>query len=196
VRALEQALLMQETELDQALAAIRKHDQEQRNRDKLKKEEETNPFAGKEVDEQLEMREELAAVREELDLLQSERDMAVGKATKLSIQLAELRAESDEFRDQLSECNALIEHLRSTNQSSSNSVGGSKRGFFWGKKDEKYSPDNLGTTSNDDDVIDDEVVDTTEENTSVSSDEWNAGTEEMSYHERRRHEEASMELTL
>jgi hypothetical protein len=193
VRALEQALLMQETELDQALAVIRKHDQEQRTREKLEKEEETNPFAGKQVDEQLAMREELAAVREELDLLQSERDMAVGKATKLSIQLAELRAESDEFRDQLSECNALIEHLRSTNHSSSSSVGGSKRGFFWGKKDDKSMP---GTKSNDDDVVDDEVVDTTEENTSVSSDEWNAGTEEMSYHERRRHDEASMELTL
>lgn len=196
VRALEQALLMQETELDQALAVIRKHDQEQRKRDLLEAEQETNPFAGQEVDEQLAMREELAAVREELAQLQSERDMAVGKATKLSIQLAELRAESDEFRDQLSECNALIEHLRNTNQSSSNSVGGSKRGFFWGKKDDKSLPEKSGTSSHDDEVVDDEVADTTEENTSVSSDEWNAGTEEMSYHEQRRHEEASMELTL
>jgi hypothetical protein len=196
VRALEQALLMQETELDQALAVIRKNDQEERKREILEAEQETNPFAGKQVDEQLAMREELAAVREELELLLSERDMAVGKATKLSIQLAELRAESDEFRDQLSECNALIEHLRNTNHGSPNSVGGGKRGFFWGKKDDKSLPGNLGTSSNDDEVVDDEVADTTEENTSVSSDEWNAGTEEMSSHELRRHEETSMELTL
>jgi hypothetical protein len=197
VRALEQALLMQETELDQALALIRKNDQEKRKRESLEAEQETNPFAGKQVDEQLQMREELAAVRDELDILQSERDKAVDKATKLSIQLAELRAESDEFRDQLSECHAMIEHLRNSNHhSSSSSVGGSKRGFFWNKKDEKNKS---GTSSNDDDVVDDEVVDTTEENTSVSSDDcWNGGsdTEDMTHQERRRHEEASMELTL
>jgi hypothetical protein len=141
VRALEQALVVQETELDQALAVIRKHDQEQRKG--LETEDMTASLAGDQVDEQLAMSKVLAGVREELDLLQTERDKAVDKATKLSIQMAELRAESDES-------NALIEHLRNTNHGSSSSVvGGGKlvsaptktlsfgQGLFWGKKDEK-----------------------------------------------------------
>jgi hypothetical protein len=44
VRALNRHCFI--TELDQALAAIRKHDQEERIVEMLKKEEETNPFAG------------------------------------------------------------------------------------------------------------------------------------------------------
>jgi hypothetical protein len=159
----------------------------------LEEEQETNPFAGEQVDEQLANREELAAVRKELELLQGERDKAVGKATKLSIQLAELRCESDEFRDQLSECYALIEQLRATHQpvSSSNSVAGSisSKRFFWGKKDDKSLPDKPASANG---SGDDEVIDATEETTSVSSD-W---SDQMDYQERRRHGEANMELTL
>jgi hypothetical protein len=96
--------------------------------------------------------------------------------------LAELKAKTDE--PQLTESHAVIEKMRAMWQQggSPRSTGAIKRGFFYSQKNEK-----LGN--------DDEGIATTEANTSVSSTEWN-GWDEMDFHERRRHEEASMELAL
>jgi hypothetical protein len=123
------------------------------------------------------MREELAAVREELELLKVNETWLLARRPVYST--GGTWAESDEFRDQLSECNALIEHLRSTKSKAPRPGGGGKRGFFWGAG-HKSSPGNLGTPSNDDDVIDDEVVDTTEENTVClrRMECWSGWTEE------------------
>jgi hypothetical protein len=173
VRALEQALILQETELDNALAFIRQNDQAKQGRDLIDAEKATNPFASEEGN-----RNDLKAVLEELGQLKQERDMAVEKATMVSIQLAELKAETDESRDQLTESHAVIEQMRTLCQkggSPPSSTGAIKRGFFWkNKKDEKsdMSPN------------DDEGLDTTEGNTSVSSAEWTQW-DEMDYHERR-----------
>jgi peptidoglycan hydrolase CwlO-like protein len=138
VRALEEAIILQETELDNALAAMRQNDHAKRERDILEAIEAANPFASEEVCEQPSIREELKAVQGELDQLQQERDMAVDKATKVSIQLAELKAETDESRGQLAENHAHIEQMRALwPQGSSSSTGASNRGFFWSKKNEK-----------------------------------------------------------
>jgi hypothetical protein len=133
--------------------------------------------------------EELKAVRGELEQAQQERDMAVDKATAVSIQLAELKAEKDESRDKSTESHALIEQMRALmwQRGSANiSTGAIKRGFFWKKDDVKP-----GLSSNEN-----ECIDATEDNTSMSSDCLNGSWDDMDYHERRSQEEACMELTL
>jgi hypothetical protein len=76
-----------------------------------------------EVDEHSSIRRELKAVRVKMLELQQERDMAVDKATKASIQLAYLKAETDESRDQLTaqltESHALVEEMRTMRQQGS-----------------------------------------------------------------------------
>ena len=79
-------------------------------------------------------------MRGELEQAQQERDMAVDKATAVSIQLAELKAEKDGSRDQSTVSHALIEQMRARmwQQSSATvSKGAIKRGFFWNKDDDK-----------------------------------------------------------
>jgi hypothetical protein len=133
VRALEEAIILQETELDNALTVIRQNDQAKRECDILEAIKVANPFASEEVDVQPSIREELKAVQGELEQLQQERDMAVDKATKVSVQLAELKAETD-----LAESHALIEQMRALRaQGSSSSTGAINRGFLWSKKDDK-----------------------------------------------------------
>jgi meiotically up-regulated gene 157 (Mug157) protein len=76
-----------------------------------------------EVDEHVSIRKELNAARVKMVELQQERDMAVDKATKVSIQLAYLKAITDESRDQmtaqLAENHALIEEMRTMRQQGS-----------------------------------------------------------------------------
>jgi hypothetical protein len=190
--------ILQETELRDALTAIRQNDQAKRERDLLETEQATNSFASEEVsDEWTIIRKELKAVRSELEQSKQERDMAVDKTTKVSIQLAELKAETDKSRGQLTESQALIAQMRSLWQHNSpGSTVDIKRAFFWSsKKDDKptmSSADDLyidaikPTMSSDDDLC----LDATEDNTSVSSEDW-SGCDEMDHHERRRHREAS-----
>jgi hypothetical protein len=68
-----------------------------------------------EVDEQLSIRKELEAVRANMVQLKQERDMAVDKATRVSIQLVDLKVETDESLDQvtaqLTESHALVEQM-------------------------------------------------------------------------------------
>jgi hypothetical protein len=199
VRALEQALILQERELDNVLTVMAK-----RERDSLEAGQATDSFASDDVDEpfsirkeilasekadeQLSIRNELKAIRCELEQEQQERDMAVDKATAVSIQLAELKAEKDESRDQSTESRALIEQSRALMRqqgSATLSTGAIKRGFFWNKNDDKP-----GVLSNEN-----ECIDATEDNTSMSS-EASHGWNDMDYHERRSHEEACTELTL
>ena len=139
IRALEEAIILQEIELDNALTVIRQNDQAKRERDILEAIEAANPFASEEVYEQPSICEELKAVQGELEQLQQERDMAVDKATKVSIQLAELKAETDESHGQFAENHAPSEQMRALwPQGSSSSTGASNpRGFFWSKKNEK-----------------------------------------------------------
>jgi chromosome segregation ATPase len=180
VHALEQALLMQETELDDALDTIREQKQARKQRLESEKgtnpfDDETNPFAADDADEQLANRQELTAVRKELESLRYERDRAVERATNVSIQLAELRAETDETRDQLVECLALLEHLKAQRQqSSSSSVGSStsKFSFLWAKRDSKSVKSNH----------DDTMLDQTEDDSSVCSEDWEV--KQMDYPER------------
>jgi hypothetical protein len=198
VRALEQALILQESELDSALTAMAK-----REHDSLETGKATDPFASEnidellsiheesiaseEVDEQVSIRNELKAIRGELEQAQQERDMAVDKATAVSIQLAELKAEKDESHHS-TENHALIEQVRARmwqQGSPTSSPGAIKRDFFWTK-----DVDKLGMPSNEN-----ECIDTTEDNSSVSSGASN-GWNDMDYHERRSLEEACMELTL
>jgi hypothetical protein len=196
VHALEQALLMQETELDNALDTIREQKQARKQRLESEKgtnpfDDETNPFAGDEVDDQLANRQELAAVRKELDSLRYERDIAVERATNVSIQLAELRAETDETRDQLIECMALIEHLKARRQSSSNSVGSntSKLGFLWAKRDSKSVKSTAAEAA---------MIDATEESESVASGEWPRSDHsgDVTYNVGRRRDATSIDLVL
>jgi hypothetical protein len=195
VRALEQALILQESELGNALTVIRQN--AERERVLLKTEKTTSLFASEDVDEQVSIRkvliaseeaEELKAVQSEMEQAQQERDMAVDKATTASIQLAELKADMDESRDQVTESHALIEQMRALmwqQGSATRSTGAIKRGFLWSKDDDKPGVS----------VNEDECIGSTDENTSVSSEAWN-GCNEIYYHERRRQEEACMELTL
>jgi hypothetical protein len=178
--------ILQETQLDNALTAIRQNDQANRERDLLETEEATNSFASEEGSAQWTIiRKELKAVRGELEQSKHERDMAVDKTTKVSIRLAELQAETDESRGKLTESQALIAQMRALWQlNSPSSAVDIKRAFFWSsKKDDKPT-----LSSNDDLYID--AIDATEDNTSVSSEDW-SGRDEMDHHERRRHEEAS-----
>lgn len=218
VRALEQALLMQETELDNALETIRQQEEAQRELELRKVEREakksinpfaveastnpfaeetstnpfaeetvTNPFAGDESDELLTTREEVEVIREELAQLQHERDMAVERVTTVAIQLAELRAGTDESRDRLAESLALIERLKAERQQSSSSSIGS---FLWAKKDAKSV---MSTAA-------DEAIDGTEYNStgSVSSVAWphSDHSGDATYEVGRRHDEASYDLVL
>jgi hypothetical protein len=213
VRALEEALLMQETELDNALETVRKQGEARRKEELLKAEREvktntnpfaemsitnpfeensfaeettTNPFAGNEDDEQIATtREEVAAIREELAQLQQERDMAVERVTTVAIQLAELRADTDESRDQLTESRAIMERLQAAKQqSSSNSIGN----FLWAKKDAKSVMS----------MAADEAIDGTESTGSVSSVAWphSDHSGDAAYEVGRRHDEASYDLVL
>jgi hypothetical protein len=171
VRALEQALILQESELDNALTVIRQN--AERERVLLKAGKTTNLFASEDVDEQHSIRkvliaseeaEELKAVRGELEQAQQERDMAVDKATAASIQLAELKAETDESRDQLTESHALFEQMRALmwqEKSATSSNGAIKRGFVWSKDNGKP-----GMSSNED-----ECSGSTDDITSVLSED-------------------------
>lgn len=200
VRALEQALLMQETELDQAVVTIRDHEDARRKRELLQAEQATNPFAADDAEDRIKTEEELARVMGELQKLNMERDTAVNKATQLSIQLAEIRAEADEFRDQLSECRLVIAQLRERQEQSPNSVA-SKRGFFWAKKDSASvaSVDHKSVVEEEEDV-----TEPTEDSTSYSSGDWphsdmqsDASGEHMDYKmDQRGLHEAAVELTL
>jgi hypothetical protein len=190
VHALEQALVAQETELDNALATIRK--QAKRNRksenkiDSLTADAELAKRA--QLEEQLAFSEELEAVQEEMELLRHERDRAVERSIKSKIQSGNLKAEVSESYDRVTECKVVIEELRtlwqnSLNQHSSSadrrssvssvssfsslpiSTGLSTLGSLWGfsnKDDEK------STVSKCDD---DSMLDHTEENTSEGSEE-------------------------
>jgi hypothetical protein len=197
VRALEQALILQESELDNVLAVMAK-----RERDSLETGKATDSFASDDVDEpfsireesiaseeadvqQLSIRDELKTIRGELEQARQERDMAVDKATAVSIQLAELKAEKDESRDQSTESHVEQMRARMWQQSSATvSTGAIKRSFFWNKDDKPGMPSN-----------ENECIDATEDNTSMSSEDLN-GWNNMDYHERRSQEEACMELTL
>jgi hypothetical protein len=126
---------------------------------------------------------ELATVREELELCKVEQEHGCWQGDQLFFGTpAENRMSP---RPVVRVQCPLLKHLRSTKSKLPRTVGGSKRGFFLGEKDRVLAGNNLGTPSNDDDVIDDEVVDTTEENQCCLQLEWNAGTEEMSYHEQK-----------
>jgi myosin heavy subunit len=201
IRALEQALLMQETELDQAVATIRQFDEERRKRDLLEQEQATNPFAADDSAERLKTEEELACCKQELEQLNLERDTAVNKATQLSIALAEIRAEADEFRDQLSECRTVIAHLRER-QDKSSPNGGKRGGFFWAKT----PPSGTEKAVNANDGVDksNEVdIEPTEDNTSVSSGDWqhsvtslDAGAGGGGFNPFDQEKEACVDLTL
>jgi hypothetical protein len=193
VRTLEQALILQESELDTALTVIRQN--VERERVLLKTGETINLSTSEEVIKQFSIRkellaseeaEEVKAIRGELKQAQQERDMAVDKATAVSIQLAELKAETDVSCDQLTESRALIEQMRALmwQQDPATRSTGAMHGFFWSKDDDKpsMSPN------------EDECIGSTDDDTSVSSEAWN-GCNEMDYHERRQ-EGACMELTF
>jgi hypothetical protein len=200
VRALEQALILQESDLDNALTVMAK-----RERNSVEMGQETSLFGSEDVDENISIQKEslaseeadeqfliyneLKAVRGELEQAQQERDMAVDKATAVSIQLAELKAEKDESRDQSTESHALIEQMRALmwqRGSATIPTEATKRGFFWKKDDVKPGMSSNGN----------ECIDATEDNTSMSSDDLNGSWDDMGYHERRSQEEACMELTL
>jgi hypothetical protein len=207
VRGLEQALILQEVELDNALKVIRQNDQDKRERDLLAVEQATNPFSTQEVDEHFLIRKELQGVRGEMEQLQQERDMAIGKATKVSIQLAELKAETDESIDQLAENRAQVEQMREKYQQSSpislrgasfkramsqrgllSSPGDLKRSFSWRKKKKDMYIDKKSSD-------DGKSIDAMELNTIVfeGEPEW---MEPTGHDEQRRHEAAAMVLTL
>jgi nucleoside diphosphate kinase len=183
VRALEQALILQENELDNALALIRQNAKQ--GHDFLETGKTTNHFASEDVDErfpirkmliasekvkeQFLIRKQLKAVRGELEQAQQERDMAVAKATAASIQLTESQA--------------LVEQMRALmwqQDPATNSKGVIKRDFLWSKDD-----DNLGIS-----FYDDDCTDATEDNTSVSSEDLHGSGKDMDYNPRRRREEA------
>jgi hypothetical protein len=123
VHALEQALVGQETELDNALATIRK--QKKRERKLLDAEKAADSVVGDaelahhvQVEQQLAYREELDAIQEEVDLLRHERDEAIGRAITLSMETATLKAEVSESCDHVTECKVVIEQLRTLWQNS------------------------------------------------------------------------------
>jgi hypothetical protein len=73
-----------------------------------------------EVDEHCSIREEVKAVRVKMVELQRKRHMAVdNKASKVFIQVACLKAETDESRDQLTERHVLVEKMRAMRQQGS-----------------------------------------------------------------------------
>jgi hypothetical protein len=124
VHALEQALIGQETELDNALATIRK--QKKRERKLLEAERTVNSVVGDaelachaQVEQQLAYREELDAVQEEVELLRHERDEAIGRAITLSMETAALKAEVSDSSDRVTECKIVIEQLRTLTQNKS-----------------------------------------------------------------------------
>lgn len=102
VHALEQALILQETELDNALATLRK-----RNLEEIE-----NTADSAVGDEELAYREELDAVQEELELMRHERDGAIDRAIKSKIETAKLKAEVSDSCDRVTEYEVEIEHLR------------------------------------------------------------------------------------
>jgi hypothetical protein len=178
VRALEQALILQESELDSALAVIRQNAKQSRdfldtgNLSASEDVDEEFPIrkvliASEKVNEQFSIRKELKGVRGELEQAQRDRDMAVDEATAASIQLTESRA--------------LIEQMRALmwQQDSPSSKAAIKRGFAWSKGDDKQFIS----------FYDEDCTDATEDSTSVSSEDWNR-CNEMDSHERRRQEEA------
>lgn len=190
VRALEQALILQESELDNAMTVIRQKATRERdlvetgNTAKTSASEEFDEqcsirkalIASEKADEQCSILQELKAVRGELKQAQQDRDMAIDKATMASVQLAEHKAETDVSRDQWTESHALIEQMRALmwqQGSTKSSTGAIKRGFFWSQSNDSKP----GMSS-----IDDECIDATEDNTSVSSEDLN-GWNEMDYHE-------------
>jgi hypothetical protein len=158
VHALEHALVEQETELDNALTLILHNDQARQEHDLLDAGKTTNPFFS--------ILKELKAVRGELEQLKQEHGTAVDKATKVSIQLAELKAETDESRGQLTESHALvaigISKLGSSVSGLPISIGMSKLGSalwrFSNKDDDKS-------------VVANYEDDCTEDNTSESSED-------------------------
>jgi hypothetical protein len=198
VHALEEALLVQETELDNALATIRK--QSRRERELLEAERRTDPLKAELPDEQFATREELAAVQEELEQLRRERNMAFDRASALSIESKKLTVEVSESHDRVDECKVVIEQLRDlwqkslAKQSSASSVCSFSSlpqsiGFSTPGMAKQSSVSSLaglprsigisnffwGSNKDDDDksvMTNDFDLDLTEDNTSVCSEDW------------------------
>jgi hypothetical protein len=125
VHAWEHAWIVQEADIENDLC-VRRKNQARREHELLEAEQKTNLVVCDQVDEQIAHCDALAAVCAELKELH--------RAVE-SIQLAELRAEADEARDQLRERQALTEQLKSTRQpSSSSSAEGLRRTFSWESK--------------------------------------------------------------
>jgi hypothetical protein len=140
VHGLEQALVVQEIELDNALATIRK--QVERKGKTLETENAADSVVGdakkeKEAEKgnktdsfaddaelacraqlQLAYRKELHAVQEEFELMRHERDVAIDRAIKSKIETAKLKAEVSESYDRVTECKVVIEEVRTLWQNS------------------------------------------------------------------------------
>jgi hypothetical protein len=101
-----------------------------------------------EDDEHTSIRKELKAARAKVVQLKQERDIAVDKATRVSIQLVDLKVETDKSLDQLTaqltESHALVEQMRTMRQqgsprsvvSSNRSVVSSNRSVMSSNADE------------------------------------------------------------
>jgi hypothetical protein len=138
-------------------------------------------------DKKLAYHEELAVVQEQLNQLRHERDMAIDRASELTIQSGNCKAKLSESYERVAECKVVIEQLRaslldhSTQQSSSASVcsvpkkmdlrsgtlsiGLKKLGSLWGNRNK--NGDKMVMSTYDDDCM----LDLTEDNTSVASEE-------------------------